>query len=153
VRGSCSGNSVAAADCGAAVTSIALGDLTVNLVDTPGHPDFIAEVERSLAVLDAAVLVVSTVEGVQPQTVAIWRALRRIGVPTAVFLNKVDRRDADVDRVVTQLHGRLAAHPVMLTSVTGQGGRDARVRLARENNSCGYRRLIWNQPHLLHARA
>ncbi len=112
----------------AAVTSIALGDLTVNLVDTPGHPDFIAEVERSLAVLDAAVLVVSSVEGVQPQTVAIWRALRRIGVPTVFFLNKVDRRDADVDRVVTQLHGRLAAHPVVLTSVTGQGGRDAQVR-------------------------
>jgi len=112
----------------AAVTSITLGDLTVNLLDTPGHPDFIAEVERSLAVLDAAVLVVSSVEGVQPQTVAIWRALRRIGVPTMFFLNKVDRRDADVDRVVTQLHRRLAAHPVLLTTVTGQGGRDARVR-------------------------
>ncbi len=112
----------------AAVTSVTLGDLTVNLLDTPGHPDFIAEVERSLAVLDAAVLVVSSVEGVQPQTVAIWRALRRIGVPTVFFLNKVDRRDADVDRVVTQLHRRLAAQPVVLTTVTGQGGRDARVR-------------------------
>src|SRR4051794_17635640 len=112
----------------AAVTSITFGDLTVNLLDTPGHPDFIAEVERSLAVLDAAVLVVSSVEGVQPQTVAIWRALRRIGVPTVFFLNKVDRRDADVDRVVTQLHRRLASHPVVLTTVTGQGGRDAQVR-------------------------
>ncbi len=112
----------------AAVTSIALGDLTVNLLDTPGHPDFIAEVERSLAVLDAAVLVVSGVEGVQPQTVAIWRALRRIGVPTVVFVNKVDRRGADVARVVDQLRRRLAANPVALTSVTGQGGRDARVR-------------------------
>lgn len=112
----------------AAVTSIALGELTVNLLDTPGHPDFIAEVERSLAVLDAAVLVVSGVEGVQPQTVAIWRALRRIGVPTVVFVNKVDRRGADVDRVANQLRRRLAAHPVVLTAVTGQGGRDARVR-------------------------
>ncbi len=112
----------------AAVTSITLGGLTLNLLDTPGHPDFIAEVERSLAVLDAAVLVVSSVEGVQPQTVAIWRALRRIGLPTVFFLNKVDRRDADVDRVVRQLHQRLAAHPVVLTTVTGQGGRDALVR-------------------------
>jgi ribosomal protection tetracycline resistance protein len=112
----------------AAVTSITLGDLTINLLDTPGHPDFIAEVERSLAVLDAAVLVVSGVEGVQPQTVAIWRALRRIGVPTVFFLNKVDRRGADVDRVVTQLRRRLSAQPVVLTTVTGQGGRDARVR-------------------------
>ena len=115
----------------AAVTSITLGDLTVNLLDTPGHPDFIAEVERSLAVLDAAVLVVSAVEGVQPQTVAIWRALRRIGVPTMVFVNKVDRGGADVDRVVDQLRRRLAAQPVMLTSATGQGGRDARVRALR----------------------
>ncbi|WP_239175781.1 elongation factor G [Actinoplanes cyaneus] len=112
----------------AAVTSIVLGDLRINLLDTPGHPDFIAEVERSLAVLDAAVLVVSAVEGVQPQTVAIWRALRRIGVPTVVFVNKVDRRGADVDRVVTQLRRRLAAQPVVLTAVTGEGARDARVR-------------------------
>ncbi|MFI7609576.1 GTP-binding protein [Micromonospora sp. NPDC049366] len=112
----------------AAVTSITIGDLTVNLLDTPGHPDFIAEVERSLAVLDAAVLVVSSVEGVQPQTVAIWRALRRIGVPTVFFLNKVDRRGADVDRVVAQVGHRLGARPVVLSTVVGQGTRDARVR-------------------------
>jgi ribosomal protection tetracycline resistance protein len=114
----------------AAVTSIALGELIVNLLDTPGHPDFIAEVERSLAVLDAAVLVVSSVEGVQPQTVVIWRALRRIGVPTVLFLNKVDRAGADVDRALAQARHRLAAHPVMLTTVTGQGRRDARVEAA-----------------------
>ncbi|SBT67241.1 ribosomal protection tetracycline resistance protein [Micromonospora sediminicola] len=112
----------------AAVTSITIGDLRINLLDTPGHPDFIAEVERSLAVLDAAVLVVSSVEGVQPQTVAIWRALRRIGVPTVVFLNKVDRRGADVDRVVGQVRQRLGARPVLLTAVAGQGGAEARVR-------------------------
>jgi ribosomal protection tetracycline resistance protein len=112
----------------AAVTSITLGDLAVNLLDTPGHPDFIAEVERSLAVLDAAILVVSGVEGVQPQTVAIWRALRRIGVPTVVFVNKVDRRGAGVERVLTQVRHRLAASVVPLTRVTGQGGHDARVR-------------------------
>jgi ribosomal protection tetracycline resistance protein len=111
-----------------AVTSIRLDDLKINIVDTPGHPDFIAEVERSLAVLDAAVLVVSSVEGVQPQTVTIWRALRRIGVPTLLFLNKVDRRGADVDRVLAQIRQRLAAHVVMLTAVTGQGERGARVR-------------------------
>jgi ribosomal protection tetracycline resistance protein len=112
----------------AAVTSLSLGDLTVNLLDTPGHPDFIAEVERSLAVLDAAVLVVSSVEGVQPQTVVIWRALRRIGVPTVLFLNKVDRAGADVDRTLAQVRKRLTAHPVMLTTVIGPGRHDARVR-------------------------
>lgn len=111
----------------AAVTSFAIDDLTVNLVDTPGHPDFIAEVERSLAVLDAAVLVVSSVEGVQPQTVVIWRALRRIGVPTVLFVNKVDRRGADVERVLGQIRDRLTPHVLTLTVVDGQGRRDARV--------------------------
>jgi ribosomal protection tetracycline resistance protein len=111
-----------------AVTSFAIDDLTVNLVDTPGHPDFIAEVERSLAVLDAAVLVVSSVEGVQPQTVVIRRALRRIGVPTVLFLNKVDRAGADIVRTMAQARHRLSPHLVMLTAVSGEGRRDARVR-------------------------
>jgi len=111
----------------AAVTSFAIGDLTVNLLDTPGHPDFITEVERSLRVLDAAVLVVSGVEGVQPQTVVIWRALRRIGVPTVVFVNKVDRAGADVARVVAQVRHRLTPHLVGLTAVSGEGRRDAHV--------------------------
>jgi ribosomal protection tetracycline resistance protein len=112
----------------AAVTSFAAGDLTVNVVDTPGHPDFIAEVERSLSVLDAAVLVLSSVEGVQPQTVVIWRALQRIAVPTVLFLNKVDRSGADVDRVLAQVRRRLTPSVVPLTVVTGQGTRTARLR-------------------------
>ena len=65
-----------------AVTSFALGDVHVNLIDTPGHPDFIAEVERVLGVLDGAVLVVSAVEGVQPQTRILVRALQRLRIPT-----------------------------------------------------------------------
>jgi ribosomal protection tetracycline resistance protein len=111
----------------AAVTSFAIDDLTLNLLDTPGHPDFIAEVERSLAVLDAAVLVVSGVEGVQPQTVVIWRALRRIGVPTVLFLNKVDRSGADVTRVLAQARHRLSPDLLVLTTVAGPGRREARV--------------------------
>lgn len=74
-----------------AVASFLVGDLAVNLVDTPGHPDFIAEVERVLAVLDGAILVVSAVEGVQPQTPLLFRALRRLNVPTLIFVNKIDR--------------------------------------------------------------
>jgi ribosomal protection tetracycline resistance protein len=111
----------------AAVTSFAIGDLAVNLVDTPGHPDFIAEVERSLAVLDAAVLVLSSVEGVQPQTVVIWRALQRIGVPTVLFVNKVDRGGADTGRVVEQVRRRLTPHVVELARARGQGQREACV--------------------------
>lgn len=116
----------------AAVTSFTLdrpdGDLRVNVIDTPGHPDFIAEVERSLGVLDAAVLVLSAVEGVQPQSVLIWRALRRTGVPTLLFVNKVDRAGADVGRVVEQVRRRLAPHVVELTEVSALGTKAARVR-------------------------
>jgi ribosomal protection tetracycline resistance protein len=111
----------------AAVTSFALEDLVVNILDTPGHPDFIAEVERSLGVLDAAVLVLSAVEGVQPQTVVIWRALRRIGVPTLLFVNKVDRSGADLEGVLDQVRRRLTPHVVAMAQAHGAGARDARV--------------------------
>jgi ribosomal protection tetracycline resistance protein len=91
----------------AAVVSFTVGDVTVNLVDTPGHPDFIAEVERSLGVLDGVVLVVSAVEGVQPQTRILWRALERLRLPTVFFVNKVDRAGADPERVLGEIRERL----------------------------------------------
>ena len=69
-----------------------MDDVHINLIDTPGHPDFIAEVERVLSVLDGAVLVISAVEGVQPQTRILMRALQRLRIPTLLFVNKIDRR-------------------------------------------------------------
>jgi ribosomal protection tetracycline resistance protein len=83
-----------------AVASFDLGDVHVNLIDTPGHPDFIAEVERALSVLDGAVLVISAVEGVQPQTRILMRALQRLRLPSILFVNKTDRAGADVDRTL-----------------------------------------------------
>src|ERR671910_514134 len=90
-----------------AVVSFAVGDVTVNLIDTPGHPDFIAEVERVLSVLDGAVLVISAVEGVQSQTPLLMRALQRLGVPTLIFVNKLDRVGADPNRVLEEISARL----------------------------------------------
>ena len=90
-----------------AVVSFAIDDLTVNLIDTPGHPDFIAEVERVLCVLDGAVLVVSAVEGVQAQTRVLLRTLRRLRIPTLIFVNKTDRTGADVPRVLAEIATRL----------------------------------------------
>ena len=100
-----------------AVVSFVVDDVTVNLIDTPGHPDFIAEVERVLSLLDGAVLVVSAVEGVQAQTRVLLRALRRLGIPTLIFVNKTDRVGADVERAARGL-----AYPKLAGSAkTGEG--------------------------------
>src|SRR5918994_6623618 len=104
-----------------AVASFQVGDLAVNLVDTPGHPDFIAEVERVLGVLDGAVLVVSAVEGVQPQTPLLFRALQRVGVPSLIFVNKIDRAGADPEGVVAAMRRRLSAGVVAMGVVRGPG--------------------------------
>ena len=104
-----------------AVASFRVDGLAVNLVDTPGHSDFVAEVERALAVLDGCVLVVSAVEGVQAQTLVLYRALRRLGIPTVFFVNKVDRRNADPHRVVGEIRDRLTTDTVCVGSVSGAG--------------------------------
>ena len=101
-----------------AVASFLVGDLAVNLVDTPGHPDFIAEVERVLGVLDGAILVVSAVEGVQPQTPLLFRALQRLHVPTLIFVNKVDRAGADPDRVIGEMQRRLSSGVIASEAAT-----------------------------------
>src|SRR5207247_769031 len=90
-----------------AVASFPIGDVTVNLIDTPGHPDFIAEVERVLRVLDGAVLVISAVEGVQPQTRILSRSLQRLRIPALLFVNKIDRPGADAGRVLRAIPERL----------------------------------------------
>jgi ribosomal protection tetracycline resistance protein len=108
-----------------AVVSFRIDDVVVNLIDTPGHPDFIAEVERVLSVLDGAVLVISAVEGVQPQTRILWRALARIGVPTLVFVNKIDRAGADGERVLAAIEERLTPAVVPMGMPDGAGSREA----------------------------
>ncbi len=88
--------------------------VAVNLIDTPGHVDFAAEVERSLWALDGAVLVICAVEGVQPHTETLFHALREQGVPVVIFLNKTDREGADVSRVLAQVKRLLSPDAVWL---------------------------------------
>jgi len=111
-----------------AVVAFTIDDVTVNLIDTPGHSDFIAEVERALCVLDGAVLVVSAVEGVQAQSRVLMRALHRLRIPTLVFVNKVDRVGADADRVLHDVAKRLSPAVVAMGSVERPGTRDAGFR-------------------------
>ncbi|OIJ68872.1 elongation factor G [Streptomyces mangrovisoli] len=108
-----------------AVVSFPVDDVTVNLIDTPGHPDFIAEVERVLGVLDGAVLVVSAVEGVQAQTRVLMRTLRRLRIPTVLFVNKIDRRGAREDEVLAAIARRLTADAVPLGRTHDLGTRAA----------------------------
>jgi ribosomal protection tetracycline resistance protein len=104
-----------------AVVSFVVDGVTVNLIDTPGHPDFIAEVERVLGVLDGAVLVISAVEGVQAQTRLLMRALQRLRIPTLVFVNKIDRAGAQHERVLQSVSDRLTPAIVPMGSTRGLG--------------------------------
>lgn len=110
----------------AAVVSFAIGDVTINLIDTPGHPDFIAEVERSLGVLDGAVLVLSAVEGVQAQTRVLMRSLQRLHLPTLLFVNKIDRRGADDRRVAAAVGEKLTGRAIPLGATLDLGTPRAR---------------------------
>ena len=110
-----------------AVASFTLGDLTVNLIDTPGHPDFIAEVVRSLRVLDAVILVVSAVEGVQPQTRRLAHALHLAGIPRLIFINKIDRVGARDDALVSHLAQALRLRVLPMNGVANLGASEHRV--------------------------
>ncbi|OXS58296.1 GTP-binding protein [Cohnella sp. CIP 111063] len=99
-----------------AVTRFEWKGVRINLVDTPGHVDFLSEVERSLRVMDGAVLIVSSVEGVQAQTEVIWQALRDLGIPTLLYMNKLDRTGAEPERVLGEIHRLLSANAVPVQS-------------------------------------
>jgi elongation factor G len=98
----------------AATTTCFWHDYRINLIDTPGHVDFTIEVERSLKVLDGAVVVFDSVGGVEPQSETVWRQADRYGVPRIAFVNKMDRVGADFPRVFEQIRNRLNANPVLI---------------------------------------
>ena len=103
-----------------AVTTFFWLDHQVNLIDTPGHVDFTAEVERSLRILDGAVTVFCGVAGVQAQSETVWRQADSYGVPRIAFINKLDRAGADADHVVDDIRERLGANPLLLQLPVGR---------------------------------
>lgn len=125
-----------------AVACFDVGDVTVNLIDTPGHPDFIAEVERVLSVLDGAVLVVSAVEGVQPQTRILMRTLRRLRIPTVIFVNKIDRAGARPGRVLRELSEKLSPAVIDMASAHEPGTRGASVETHDASHGSFVSRLL-----------
>ncbi|MFO1014985.1 MAG: translation factor GTPase family protein [Caulobacteraceae bacterium] len=133
----------------AAVVAFELEGVTVNLIDTPGHPDFIAEVERVVSLLDGAVLVVSAVEGVQAQTRVLMRTLKRLGVPTLIFINKIDRLGADPEAVLARIAGTLTADVVTMGEAVEAGRRAAEFRPGRMARTPLAERLTLHDEDLL----
>jgi ribosomal protection tetracycline resistance protein len=124
-----------------AVASFQLNQLTVNLIDTPGHGDFVAEVERSLRVLDGVVLIVSAVEGVQPQTRRLARAIRCAELPLLLFVNKIDRLGARGEELLEDIRRKLKLRVVAMNAAAGIGVRTAEV-VASDRDSLAWRELV-----------
>lgn len=111
----------------ASVVSFFANDLKINLIDTPGHADFLAEVERSLSVLDGAILLISAVEGIQPQTSILFSALKQLGIPTLIFINKIDRGGAQSDTLIARIKEKLTEQVIPLSRPENIGTKQARI--------------------------
>ena len=103
-----------------AATTCTWRDIRINIIDTPGHVDFTAEVERSLRVLDGAVAVFDAVHGVEPQSEKVWRQADKYGVPRICFINKIDKMGADFEHAIDTIRKRLNAKPVAIQMPIGQ---------------------------------
>lgn len=107
---------------------ISKGNCHINIIDTPGHVDFSSEVERSLLVLDCAVLVISAVEGIQAQTEILFEALKQTKTPTIVLINKIDRAGSDVAKIIQEIKNRFNPAVIPIDHVLSQGDKDCKIR-------------------------
>jgi len=112
----------------ASAVSFWIGDVKVNLIDTPGHADFISEVEHSLSILDGVILVISAVEGVQSQTKVLMNTLMELNIPTILFVNKVDRIGANYGKVIEEIKLSLTESIIELTEISNEGSNNVAVR-------------------------
>ncbi len=120
----------------ASVVSFFIDDVKVNVIDTPGHADFIAEVERSFRVLDGAILVISAVEGVQAQTKILMRTLQKLNIPTILFVNKIDRNGANTEKVMKQIKEILSNEAFPFYSAQNEGTKEARIIAYKSYDDC-----------------
>lgn len=104
-------------------------ELELNIIDTPGHVDFIAEVERSLSILDAAILVISAVEGIQAQTEILYEALRKTNTNVVFFINKIDRVGSNTAQVVHDIKEKFGNHVILCSNVDNEGEKTCNVTL------------------------
>jgi ribosomal protection tetracycline resistance protein len=112
----------------AAAANLTWKGVEINIIDTPGHVDFSAEVERALSILDGAVVVISAVEGVQPQTEVYFKALQAMRIPTIFFINKVDRAGASVGKVLEDIHKNLSKDAIVVEVLTGEESKEPKVK-------------------------
>lgn len=129
----------------ASVVSFCIDDVKVNVIDTPGHADFIAEVERSFRVLDGAILVISAVEGVQAQTKILMRTLQKLNIPTILFVNKIDRSGANTEKVMKQIKEVLSNEAFPFYSVLNEGTKEARIIEYKSYDDCMERVVPYNE--------
>lgn len=126
-----------------AVASFVHEGVTINLIDTPGHPDFIAEVERVLSVLDGVVLVISAVEGVQAQTLVLMRTLKRMAIPALIFVNKIDRVGAQYGELLENISAKLTPN-ILAMGTLEDAGTSAAKFLPFDRSNKGFNESLIN---------
>ncbi|MFP4660839.1 MAG: GTP-binding protein [Halanaerobiales bacterium] len=121
-----------------ASTSFTYKNSLINLIDTPGHVDFSGEIERSLRVLDGAVLVISAAEGIESQSEILWQALRTLDIPTIIFINKIDRRASNIEKINKQLRKTFSGNIIPLQMVRDENTKSPQLidyLNTKENNA------------------